>query len=442
MAPEPVDSPERDQFSGVTAPAHYEQRVASLERRIAYLERIVKVSQILNSTLSLKPLLQVIIQSATEMTDTEACSIMLLDKQTGELHFEAATNMEQGDNETLHKLTVPLGDSIAGWIVRKRKPLLIRDAKNDPRWHSAIDDSVSFDTHSILGVPLTIRNEVIGVMELLNKRAEDGFGQDDIQIASTLAAQAAIAIENARLLDQLQQAYRELSSLDQLKSDFVSIASHELRTPLAVILGYASFLRDNVSGQASEQLNIVLQSAMKLRSLIDDMVNLRHIEAKELQAKFDIFSLRQLAATVVNEFQELTSAKELTVITNFPPGDDPINIEADRQHVYLIIANLMSNAIKFTAKQGKILVGVEKADREVRIFVADTGIGIPQDKYEQIFDRFFQVEASLTRRYEGMGIGLSIVKGMVEAHNGRIIVDSVLGKGSKFTVILPISPDL
>jgi signal transduction histidine kinase len=438
---QPASSPHPDKNKAGDSEI-YQQKLATLERRVANLERIVKVSQILNSTLSLEPLLKIIIQAATELTDTEACSIMLVDKDTGELHFAAATSMNQGDNEELRKVTVPLDNSIAGWIVRKNKALLIRDAKNDPRWHRAVDDRSSFDTKSILGVPLTIRNEVIGVMEVLNKLQDEGFSQDDIQIANTLAAQAAIAIENARLLDELQDAYRNLAELDQLKSNFVSIASHELRTPLSVILGYASFLRDDVSGTASEQVEIVLQSAMKLRLLIDDMVNLRHIEANELDVKYKIFSLRALTQEVTQEFQELISAKQLGVFTRLPPGDDPINIEADRQNIYLIIANLLSNAIKFTANEGKILIGLNKSDYKVTISLADTGIGIPEDKLDQIFDRFFQVEPSLIRRYEGMGLGLSIVKGMVEAHKGQIAVESVLGKGSKFTVVLPISPDL
>jgi transcriptional regulator with GAF, ATPase, and Fis domain len=182
-----------------------EQKIEGLEKRIGYLERIVKVSQILNSTLSLEPLLQIIIQAATELTNTEACSIMLIDKHTGELRFAEATG---GTSETLKKVSVPLDNSIGGWVVRKDRPLLIRDAKNDPRWHRGVDETTDFETHSILGVPLKVRDEVIGVLEVVNKKSEDGFNQDDIQIATTLSAQAAIAIENARLLDELQQAYR------------------------------------------------------------------------------------------------------------------------------------------------------------------------------------------------------------------------------------------
>jgi signal transduction histidine kinase len=412
-----------------------EQKIAGLERRIAYLERIVKVSQILNSTLSLEPLLRIIIQSATELTHTEACSIMLLDKRTGELHF--AHSIGEG-SEGLRDVTVPLDTSIAGWVVRKGKPLLIRDAKADPRWHSQVDKTIDFDTRSILGVPLKVKDEIIGVMELLNKIGDQGFSQDDIQIASTLAAQAAIAIENARLLDELQRAYDELAELDQLKSDFVSVASHELRTPLAVILGYASFLREEVSGEAGEQLAIVLQSAMRLRSIIDDMVNLRHVETGEAQLEREIFSMKELINEVTDEFAQFAKAKQQMLRLDLP--DNPLKIDADQQKIYLVLANLLSNAVKFTPSEGRLQVSAQRKGDEIWIAVMDTGIGIPERDSTRIFNRFYQVEPSLTRRYEGMGLGLSIAKSMVDLHSGRIWVESVVGKGSRFTVVLPVSP--
>lgn len=412
-----------------------EQRIAGLERRIAYLERIVKVSQILNSTLSLEPLLRIIIQSATELTHTEACSIMLLDKRTGELHF--AHSVGEGAEE-LRNVTVPLDRSIAGWIVRKGKPLLIRDAKTDPRWHSQVDRTIDFDTRSILGVPMKVKDQIIGVMELLNKLDDRGFSQDDIQIATTLSAQAAIAIENARLLDELQRAYDELAELDRLKSDFVSVASHELRTPLAVILGYASFLREEVSGEAGEQLSAVLQSALRLRSIIDDMVNLRHVETGEVELERDIFSMKELIQEVTGEFDQLATAKQHVLGLDLP--DDPLKIDGDRQKIYLVLANLLSNAVKFTPPKGRVQVSAQRKGEEMWVSVMDTGVGIPERDYERIFNRFYQVEPTLTRRYEGMGLGLSIAKSMVELHEGRMWVESIVGKGSRFIVVLPVSP--
>ncbi|MDY7040404.1 MAG: GAF domain-containing protein, partial [Chloroflexota bacterium] len=262
------------------------ERIVGLERRIADLERLVRVSLMLNSTLSLEPLLETIIQVVTELTETEDCSIMLLDDKTGKLHFRAARRMRR---EELEQIAVPLDNSIAGWIFREDKPLLIRDAQKDARFYQEVDEKLDFLTRSIIGVPLQVRGRVIGVLEAINKRGDQEMSWEDVRVMTTLASQAAIAIENARLMEELQVVCEELNELDSLKSDFISIAAHELRTPLSLILGYAAFLRKSATGQASEQLDIVLQSAMRLNSLIGDMVNLRHIETGEAQLELEVF---------------------------------------------------------------------------------------------------------------------------------------------------------
>jgi signal transduction histidine kinase len=172
------------------------------------------------------------------------------------------------------------------------------------------------------------------------------------------------------------------------------------------------------------------------------MVNLRHVRSNELQLDLTIFSVRDLLLEVLSEFQALIAAKHLRVKVELEAGeDDPVDIEADRQKVSLIIANLISNAIKFTLETGFIMVMLGRAEGKIYLRVADTGVGIPEGQREKIFEDFYQVERSLTRRFEGLGLGLSIVKGMVEVHHGEILVESAEGRGSQFTVSLPISMD-
>jgi signal transduction histidine kinase len=155
-----------------------------------------------------------------------------------------------------------------------------------------------------------------------------------------------------------------------------------------------------------------------------------------------MFSFRQLVLDVTQEFSQLVTGKQQILTTKFNPNDSPLNIDADRQKIYLILANLISNSIKFTPEGGRIHLNVELKGYKYWINVIDTGIGIPKSEYDRIFDQFYQVEPSLTRKYQGMGLGLSIAKGMVEVHKGRIWVDSVVGKGSNFTVVLPSAPDV
>ena len=407
-----------------------------LERRVAHLERIVEISQILNSTLSLKPLVSTIIESAKELTRSEACSIMLLDKRTGELRFSHSTDQVE---YSLEDLVVPLDSSVAGVVVHTGEPLLIHDAKSDSRWNPMIDDTTDLDTRSILAVPLKVKDRVIGVMELLNKCDDQQFGEDDLEVTSTLAVQAAIAIENAWLVAELQNAYDELSELDQLKSEFVSITSHELRTPLSVILLYASMLREQLGGEASEHLDMVLQSAMRLRVMIDDMLTLRHVDAGKAVLERSVFCMKELITEVVNEFSQLASAKQQWLSLSLP--DERLEIDADRQRIYLVLSNLLSNAVKFTPAHGRVKISAERKGRDLWVAATDTGIGVPACEYDRIFERFYQIESSLNRRHEGIGLGLSMARSMVELHQGRIWVESVEGKGSRFTFVLPAYPE-
>jgi signal transduction histidine kinase len=405
-----------------------------MSHRISSLERLIKLSQVINSTLELAPLLDMIIQIAAELTDTASASVMLVDKETRELRFAAVTGQKSA---SVRPFTVPMEGSIAGTVAAENKPLLIRDARSDPRWYQEVDKATGFVTESIMAVPMQVRGQVIGVLEALNKRGETEMAWEDVQILTTLANQAAIAVENARLVAELHSAYNELNELDRMKTDFISIAAHELRTPLSVILGYAMFLKDDASGTMKEQLDIVLQSAMHLRSLIDDMLNLRQVDQGQATLELETFSLQDLVSAVVDEIRSISEAKGLQLTLSVP--EDPLMIEADRSKLNIVLVNLLSNAIKFTDNGGRIGVRAGGGDDAAWFAVWDTGIGIAQENLHRIFDRFYQVESSLARHYEGMGLGLSIAREMVELHQGHIKVDSVPGQGSAFTVTIPLA---
>jgi signal transduction histidine kinase len=259
---------------------------------------------------------------------------------------------------------------------------------------------------------------------------------DDVDTLSKLAAQAAIAINNARLVAELQQAYDELNELDQLKSDFISIAAHELRTPLSLILGYVSFLREDASGRAREQVEVVLQSAMRLKSLIDDMVNLQEVDSGEAALELEQIPVQELVQAGLAEVEYIAAAKEQNISISVP--EKSITVEADRGKLTLAMVNLLSNAVKFTEHGQRIGVRVELKNGTAQITVWDTGVGIPPEQIDRVFDRFYQVETSLVRRFEGMGLGLSIVREMVELHHGQVLVQSQPGKGSAFTLVLPL----
>ena len=403
-----------------------------LKRQAQRLSRILEISQQLTSTLELEPLLQEIIRAAAELTDTEAASILLYEEKAGKLSFVAATGAK---SEQLARMTVPLEGSVAGSIFKSGQPMLITHADQDPRHYESIGQAIGFHTRMILGVPLSIKNYRIGVLEALNKHGEAPFTDGDTQVLSTLAAQAAIAIQNAQMVGALQKAYKKLGELDKLKSDFIAVASHELRTPLAVVLGYATMLKDDAGGAAAEKLEMVVQSALHLRGLIEDMVNLRHLETGQAAPQQSTFDLQELIRAVCDDCDSLATAKGQTIV--FPRPSAPLTVNADRAQIIIVLNNLLTNAIKFTPDGGRISVQAGPRNGEVRVSVLDSGIGIPKAERERIFERFYQVEPHLTRRHGGMGLGLSIAKELVELHGGRIWVESVEGKGSRFTFTLP-----
>jgi signal transduction histidine kinase len=404
-----------------------------LRRQADRLQRILEISQILTSTYNLEELLQVILAAATELTKTEAASILLLDESGTELRFTATTGR---DRDKLMALRVPIESSLAGTILQSGQPMVVDDVQQEPRHFDGIDKQLEFESRSLLGVPLMVRDRPMGVLEALNKVDASSFSEEDGQVLMTLAAQAAVAIENARLVTALQKAYEQLNQVDQIKSDFIAIASHELRTPLGLILGYAAMLREDLKNpDTMEQLDMVMSSALRLRDLIDDMVNVQHIEEGKAKLELADFVLQEVVQHVVEAVSELYKAKEQEVLINLPP--QPLSLRADREKITLVLNNLLTNAIKFTDARGRIMVSAETKNGDVRVHVADTGIGIPAREVARIFDRFYQVEPHLTRTYGGLGLGLAIAKGMVELHGGKIWVESVEGLGSRFSFSVP-----
>lgn len=409
-------------------------RLTDLAHQNAILQRLLEISLALNSTLALKPLLDEILLATCEIVNSEAASILLYMPNTDELRF-VASNTPFDSHEVLMGVTVPMHGSVAGQIARENRPIIIQDAASDERIYRPIDVRLGFHTRSLLGVPMHIKGNVIGVLEALNKR--DGlWTSDDARYATILASHAAVAIQNARQAEALRKAYAELNKLDKLKTDFIAIASHELRTPLSVILGYASFLKEEAQGETSELATAVMNSALQLRSIIEDMTNLRFLHQGALEPAYEDVSAAQVARIALNELQALAQAKGQRLLVDL---SQDATIRVDRAKIGMALVNVLNNAIKFTPQGGEIRISLERRPHEIWIRVADNGVGIPPDLLDKIFDEFFQVEDHMTRRHNGMGIGLAIARGMVEAQRGRIWAESSgKGRGSTFTIALPI----
>jgi signal transduction histidine kinase len=409
--------------------------MSNVKVRLQRLERILEISRELTSTVSLEPLLHQIVKVAAELSGSQAASILLLDARTGELRFRAADDDPAGQ---LRDIPVPVETSIAGSVLASGKPTVISDTHAEPRHYQVVGKRTGLETNSLLAVPLQIKNRCIGVLEAINKQEGGAFDQEDVEILTTLAAQAAVAIENAQLVGALRETYERLEELDQLKSNVIAIASHELRTPLGLILGYATLLQEQLGEAAKPQLDAVSRAALRLKYIIETMLNMRYLETGQVELSSTHFDLRAEIQEACNAYRTIAQAKELALETDLTDVETPIL--ADREKMRIVLDNLISNAVKFTSSGGQVRVAMRRREDEVELTVTDTGIGIAPQELERIFDRFYQVEDHLTRRHEGLGLGLSTVKGLVELHGGRVWAESVLDRGSRFVVILPVSP--
>ncbi len=400
------------------------------------LKRMVEISRVLNSTTNLDDLLSRIINEAATLTHAEAASILLLDNKTRLLYIRASSNHIPPE---MANVPVAIDQSIAGAILQANKPMYIKDVRKHPRWNKDVDKVIDFQTRQILGVPMhNVNGEPVGVLEALNRKDGDDFSVSDLETITILADIAGVAIEKARLFAELEDANTELNELDEIKSNFIAIASHELRTPLGVILGYVSFLREEADPSMMEQFDSVLNAAVHLRGLIQDMLNLRYVDAGDASLQRKRVDFAEIVRGLRLDKDETAVAKEQIINIQYPPH--PIMVEVDPDVMEVILGNLMNNAAKFTPQGGAINIGLQTQGNEAWFCIQDTGIGIPEDQLDRIFKRFYQVENPLRRQHEGMGLGLSIAKELVELHNGRIWAKNSAQNGCEFTIALQLAP--
>ena len=407
-------------------------KLRDLEGRQQQLLRLVELSMTLNSTLDLDELLQTITSTATELLDCEASSILLYDEKNPRLYFAASTGTDPGK---LAEIPVPMEGSIAGTIFRTNQPMILNNAEQDPRHYSNVSDHVKFKINTLLGVPMPIKDRTVGVLEAVNKR--DGiFNERDVAILSVTAAHAAIAINNARLLKQTKQALEKVKETNSIKSNFLSLASHELRTPLGIIIGYATFLQEEAKGELSDHAQQVLNAAEQMRSLLDQMNNLTLLQTDEMVMRPSKISVQDILNFACDEIKYFAARKNLALVFAFE--DDPIYITVDPEKTTLAIVNLLNNAIRFSPNDSQIVIGAIEQGNQVMAWVQDNGKGIPGDKLQKIFEEFYQLEPPNTRSYGGLGIGLTIAKGLIEVQDGKIWAESEgLGKGATLKVLLP-----
>jgi len=401
--------------------------------RIDHLERLLEVVRGLTTAPDLESFLQTVINEATELTNSELASILEYDEAAEELRFLA---MHWFQRDLLRPMGVPLEGSAAGWVYRRRQPLIIQDAKMDQRHFKVVDRVTKHETNSLVAVPLMVRGEVVGVLEALNKKDHAHYTEEDLTILETLGALAAQAMQNFSLQKKARDTGVELAELERLKTDFIAITSHELRTPLGLILGHATFLREMAGTEYAEQLDMIIRNATKLKEIVENLSDVDNVQKGAARVRNQKVSLAKIVEDVILTFQDEAKARNITLQSQ--PGDSPFYLDADEVKLSIALSNLVKNAVQFTEPGGNVTVKVEEEDGYIKVSVIDDGIGITSKDLPRVFERFFQAESHLTRHYGGMGLGLAVARAMIEIHDGRIWVESEEGKGSTFIFLLPV----
>ena len=427
-----------DQAAVIIDNARLYEEAQRQARELAFLTR---TGQAIASTLDLHQVLTMVMDEAMSLVGAEAASVLLYDAAEDELEFAIITGPAA---ETLMGKRMPSTAGIAGWVMQRGQPLLVRDVQSDPRFYREVDTTTGMTTLSLIAVPLRYKERTIGVLEAMNE-TNRRFDEHDLDLVSTLAGSSAAAIENARLYeevrrqaDELAAAVARLQELDRLKNEFIQNVSHELRTPLALMRGYAEVLDSGELGELRPEhqapVSIIARRSRTLTKLVGDIMLI--LETEVTPPAPEPVLLDELVRTAIEDFRLVARRADLSLRADIMP--DLPAVSGYTTYLRRVLDHLLGNAVKFTPQGGTIIVRLEQEQEQVILEVRDTGIGIPADQFDRIFDRFYQVDGTTKRRYGGVGLGLALVKEIVAAYDGSIAVRSELGEGSTFTVTLPV----
>jgi len=398
-----------------------EARERILRRQIAAMEAIHEVSQ---GILSLK--MQDCLQRVVDITASlfRATTVAVALCYGEQVRIEASNR----PIETLDNSRVNLNNSPAQVVIRSSQPLFVADLNARP-------EVIPLDPYSrcLIATPLIAEQSVIGAL-LIESDQPHALSKFNHRKALMLATQAAIGIRNA-------QIYREAQEAIHIRDTFLSIASHELKTPLTTILGNAQILQrraqreQSLNARDSRTLDVIVSQSIRLNRMVAALLDVSRIETGQLSIERNRLDVVALAHRVVNDIQSMFEQHEIQL----EAPDTQVFVEGDELRLEQVFQNLLQNAVKYSPYGGLIVMEIEQNDSHVQVHICDHGIGIPSHAIPQLFQRFYRADNVLAQQISGIGVGLFVVKEIIDLHGGRIDIDSVEGQGSTFTVTLPLA---
>ena len=413
------------------------ERTDELARSVEELKVLGEVGQAVSSTLDLRSVLVTILNRSMALAEADAGVIFRYSRAERAFRFVEAVGWDEATVKEVRDLNVAEAVTALGEAVANRAPLQIADLRTRPS-NPLRDSSLAAGYRSVLIVPLLGADRIMGVT-ILQRRAVGEFPAATVRLMQALASQSVMAIQNARLFREIAAKSEQLLQASQHKSQFLANMSHELRTPLNAILGYSELMADGIYGElparAAGVLERVQNNGRHLLALINDVLDLAKIEAGQLTLTLEDYALADVVQSVVSATEGLATTKGLKLTADIAPGLPTGH--GDARRLSQVLLNLVGNAVKFT-DAGEVAIRAAAEGGNFVLTVSDTGPGIAPGDHDKIFGEFQQVDNSNTRKKGGTGLGLAISKRMVEMHGGAISVDSELGNGATFRVVLPI----
>ncbi len=416
-----------------------EARSTELASKVQQLEALREVGDAVSSSLDPDAVLNSIVSNAVRLTGTDGGSIMEYDEGTDSFFVRAAYGSGQELLDRLRSITIRRDATVVGRAATERRPLEVADLAQvplDPHLAALYQDG----WRSVLAIPMLRGDLIVGVV-VIRRRTEGAFPADMIELLQTFASQSLVALVHARLFQELETKSAELEVASRHKSEFLASMSHELRTPLNAVIGFSEVLIDRMFGDLNERqdeyVHDIWNSGRHLLELLNEILDLSKVEAGQMILEASTFRVGQALDYAGSLVRERTTRHGISVTVVIGDGVD--TIEADELRFRQVLLNLLSNAAKFTPDGGSIEVRAERAGDELVVTVSDTGIGVPLEDRERIFESFQQGGRGLTRE-EGTGLGLTLTRRIIELFDGRLWLESEVGIGSTFGFAIPVRP--